>query len=131
MLAMITDRIAYYLWRGMGLFFSDKNEKLVAWTGMLWLVYLALQSSPITGYAEPEMVFAAIVFPPIVFALMLAFFRPPPFEELPTFMLETEYIRDFDRWCWQHMAPWRKRRLYRRLKKLEAALEWRRKKGLL
>jgi len=118
------NTVMYRLWRGLGLFFTTKNELLVGWVFWSWVFAFGFVT-PNYKIDSPLWIGMLIVVP-IILVAYLYIFRPPPFLDLPEFMLREEYQRVFDKWCWQHMASWRKRRLRKKLDLMEAAFHIRR-----
>jgi len=118
------DITFYRVWRGLGLIFTEKNERLVAWVFWPWMFALATTAPKLETYSSIWI--GVLIAVPICLLAYLFRFRPPPFLDLPEFMLREEYQRVFDKWCWQHMMPWRKRRLRKKLDLMEEAFHIRR-----
>ena len=118
------NTVMYRLWRGLGLLFTQKNELLVAWVFWPWLFAFGV-ITPKLEINSPIWI-GTLVAIPVLLILYLWIHKPPPFLDLPEFMLREEYQRVFDKWCWQHMMPWRKRRLRKKLDLMEEAFHIRR-----
>ena len=118
------NTVMYRLWRGLGLLFTQKNELLVGWVFWPWLFAFGV-ITPKLGIDSPIWIGILIAIP-VALILYLWIHKPPPFLDLPEFMLREEYQRVFDKWCWQHMASWRKRRFRKKLDLMEEAFHIRR-----